>query len=510
MNPMDDWQLLREYARRNSEDAFRTLVERYAGLVYHAALRQSGNPQTAQDITQAVFIALARKADRLPRGTVLSGWLFRATRFAFANIAREESRRQRREQEAVMMQNPLQPDESESVWKQITPLLDDALDHISAKDREALLLRFFQDKPHRETAWLLGISEDAAKVRVSRAVEKLRLIFATRGVAVPSVMLLAAFAAHGTQAAPAGLTAAIASAAAAKGTVGVSSTLTIAKGVLKIMAWTKAKTAIVVGAGVLIAAGTAVESVVKYAQYRAAHAPITEKRILQGLVLHLTFDQVEAGGAVADDSGRGNNGQATGVRWTPDGKKGGAYEFTRDGDQILVPNNPSLNPGQFTLSAWIKTTTGDHYWRRIFDKSYSEEFALSVAGDYQNNKSYGQVSFEIGPGTHFALTKKRVDDGQWHQVTATFDGTNEVIYVDGKAEVQKQWDGTDKAGSSDFDLVIGCNRSNIAKSEDDLGVSFRGLIDEPMMWNRALSPAEVAYLFQSSGIGDGVQSKNDP
>jgi hypothetical protein len=165
-----------------------------------------------------------------------------------------------------------------------------------------------------------------------------------------------------------------------------------------------------------------------------------------------------------------------------------------------VPNNPSLNPGQFTLSAWIKTTTGDHYWRRIFDKSYNEEFALSVAGDYQNNKSYGQVSFEIGPGTHFALTKKRVDDGQWHQVTATFDGTNEVVYVDGQVEVQKQWDGTDKAGSSDFDLVIGCNRSNIAKSEDDLGVSFRGLIDEPMMWNRALSPAEVAYLFQSSGI----------
>jgi len=496
MNPMDDWQLLRDYAQRNSEEAFRTLAERYAGLVYHAALRQSGNPQMAQDVTQAVFIALARKADRLPRGTVLSGWLFRATRFAFANLAREESRRQRREQEAVMTNNMLQSDETESAWKYITPLLDDALDRLSAKDRAVILLRFFQDKTHRETARLLGVSEDAAKVRVSRAVEKLRLIFAARGVAVPSVVLLAAFAAHGAQVAPAGLTAAIASAAAAKGFTGTTSTITIAKGVLKIMAWTKAKTAIVVGVGVLIATGITVESGVKYTQYRAAHAPITEERILQGLVLHMTFDQDEAGGTVTDSSGQGNNGQATGIRWTPDGKKGGAYEFTRDGDQIIVPNNPSLNPGQFTLSAWIKTTTGDHYWRRIFDKSYNQGFALSVAGDWQNNKWYGQVSLEVGPGTHNALTKKRVDDGQWHHVAATFDGTNEVIYVDGKAEVQKQWNGHDKAGSTDFDLVIGCNRSNIAKSEDDLGISFRGLIDEPMMWNRALSPQEVALLYQ--------------
>ncbi|HEX7578077.1 MAG TPA: sigma-70 family RNA polymerase sigma factor, partial [Verrucomicrobiae bacterium] len=258
MNPMDDWQLLRDYAQRNSEEAFRVLVDRYAGLVYHAALRQSGNPEMAQDVTQAVFIALARKADRLPRGTVLSGWLFRATRFAFANLAREESRRQRREQEAVMMQDPLQPDETESVWKQITPLLDDALDRLSAKDHEAILIRYFQDKSHREAAQLLGVSEDAAKVRVSRAVEKLRLIFAARGLTVPSAALLAAFAAHGAQAAPAGLTAAIASAAAAKGTVGTTSTLIIAKGVLKLMAWTKAKTAIAVGAAIILATGTTV------------------------------------------------------------------------------------------------------------------------------------------------------------------------------------------------------------------------------------------------------------
>jgi uncharacterized protein (TIGR03435 family) len=268
MNPMDDWQLLRDYAQRNSEEAFRALVDRYAGLVYHAALRQSGNPQTAEDVAQAVFIALARKAHRLPRGTVLSGWLFRATRFAVANLAREESRRLHREQEAVMMKNMQQPDETEPVWKQITPLLDDALDRLSAKDREAVLLRYFQDKTHRETARLLGVSEDAAKVRVSRAVEKLRMIFAARGIAVPSAALLAAFATHGAQAAPAGLTAAIASAAAAKGTVGTTSTITIAKGALKIMAWTKAKSAIVAGAVVLLATGTTTITVTEIAHHR--------------------------------------------------------------------------------------------------------------------------------------------------------------------------------------------------------------------------------------------------
>jgi RNA polymerase sigma factor (sigma-70 family) len=256
MNQMDDWQLLREYATRNSEEAFRALVDRYAGLVYHAALRQAGNPHTAEEVTQAVFIALAQKADRIPRGIILSGWLFRATRFAFSNLAREQSRRQRREQEAAIMETILRPDETASVWEQIVPHLNDALDRLPRKDREAVLVRFFQDKSHRELARTLGVSEDAAKVRVSRALEKLRLIFARRGYAVPSAVLLATISAHGAQAAPAGLTASVASVAVAKGTAGTTSTLTLAKGVLKIMAWTKAKTAIVSGVVVLLAAGT--------------------------------------------------------------------------------------------------------------------------------------------------------------------------------------------------------------------------------------------------------------
>ncbi len=184
-----------------------------------------------------------------------------------------------------------------------------------------------------------------------------------------------------------------------------------------------------------------------------------------------------------------------GVRWTADGRKGGAYEFTADGNEIVVPNNVSLNPMDLTLAAWIKTTNKDAVWRRIFDKSYTKGYALSIAGDWKENNWRGRVSLEMGPGTHFILSKTDVADGRWHQAVATFGGAGEVLYVDGKPEASLQWKNPGWTGETDFDLVIGCNRSNL--TEDDLGKSFRGVIDEPMVWNRALSAKEVAFLFKS-------------
>ena len=102
---------------------------------------------------------------------------------------------------------------------------------------------------------------------------------------------------------------------------------------------------------------------------------------------------------------------------------------------------------------------------------------------------------EIGPGTHFVITKKSVADGEWHHVVATFDGSQEALYVDGEMQNKLAWKRPGKAGANDFNLVIGCNRSNL--KEDDLGTSFRGLIDEPMVWGRALSEEEVALLYKS-------------
>jgi len=219
---MDDWKLLNDYAMKNSEEAFRTLVERYAGMVYHAALRQTGNPHAAEDVAQDVFIALAQKADSIPRQATLYGWLFRATRFAILNQVRKNVNRERREQAALVMQPTIESNEADSIWECITPHLNDALEKLSAADRELVLIRFFGNKSHKDLAEALGVSEETARKRISRAIERLRVIFARRGVVVSSLALVAAFAAHGAQAAPMEMAAAWAKVATAKAAAGTA------------------------------------------------------------------------------------------------------------------------------------------------------------------------------------------------------------------------------------------------------------------------------------------------
>lgn len=252
-----DWQLLEEYARRNSEEAFRRIVDRYGGLVYHAALRQTGRSHVAEEVAQAVFIALAQKAGKLSRGMVLSGWLLRATRFAVSNLAREEIRRQRREQEAMAMQTSSSGDDSaDSTWEHVAPHLVDALDALPARDRKAILIRFFEQRSHQAVGRSLGVSEDAAKMRVSRAIERLRIGLAKKGFLISSAALLAALSNFGVQAAPQGLTQAIVTAAAAQsGATGASTSLITAKGILKLMAWSKMKTAVGAGLALLVVGG---------------------------------------------------------------------------------------------------------------------------------------------------------------------------------------------------------------------------------------------------------------
>ena len=390
--------------------------------------------------------------------------------------------------------NALQND-SDDGFEQIAPYLDEAINELNDRDRAAILLRFFERRDLRAIGVALGSNEDAAQKSVSRAVEKLRAHFARRGIVVSSALIVSALGTGAVHAAPAGLASTVVAASlAGAGTAGFFTALT--KTLLM------KKTAIIITSLALVTLVTSV-TVIKHARLRAANGPVTEKQLNKGLLLHMTFDRDETLGKVADTSGKGNNGQATGVRWTPDGKKGGAYEFTSDGDQIVVPNTKSLNPAQFTLSAWIKTKTGDHYWRRIFDKSYDKGFALSVAGDWQSNDWRGRVSMEIGPGGHFAITKTKVNDGQWHHVATTFDGTNQVIYVDGQVEAQTKWKKPGRAGTTDFDLVIGCDRSNLGA--EDFGKSFLGFIAEPMVWNRALSEKEIAYMFQlQNGSSTGL------
>jgi RNA polymerase sigma factor (sigma-70 family) len=242
----DDMELVRAYAASQSEQTFATLVARHINLVHSAALRQAGDAHLAQEITQAVFIVLARKAKSLGANTILSAWLYRTTRYAAADALKIQRRRQRREQEAYMQSvlNEPEPD----TWAQIAPLLDDAMAQLGEKERSALVLRFFENKSAREIAAALRMEEATAQKRVTRALEKLRRIFTKRGVTLTATIIAGAVSANSVQAAPIGLAATI-SATAAKGSAVASSVLTIVKGALKLMAWTKAKTVMVVGVG---------------------------------------------------------------------------------------------------------------------------------------------------------------------------------------------------------------------------------------------------------------------
>ena len=263
----DDLTLLREFAASNSETAFAALVSRHVNLVYSVALRQVGDPHLAEEITQAVFIILARKADKIAPSVVLSGWLCRTARYASTDALRTLRRRQQREQEAHM-QNLLNEPESET-WTRIAPLLDGALETLGRKDHDALVLRFFEGKNFAEVGAALGASEDTARMRVNRAVEKLRKFFTKRGIVSTSSILAGAISANSVSAAPVGLAKTISVVAIAKGAAAGTTTLTLVKEVLKIMAWTKMKTAIVVGACVLLASGTTIITVKKVEQHKA-------------------------------------------------------------------------------------------------------------------------------------------------------------------------------------------------------------------------------------------------
>ena len=250
----DDMDLVRDFAANGSEAAFATLVGRHVNLVYSAALRRLGNTHEAEEVAQAVFIILAKKAGGLRRGTILSGWLYQTAQLTAANFHRATLRRQRREQEAFMQfSEQSQPDVS---WHRLGPLLEEAMVRLGPKERDAVVLRFFENRTVREVASALGLREDAAQKRVNRATDKLRDYFIRRGVQVSTAALFASIGTHAVQAAPAALGGKIAATAALKGAAGSGSMLTLIKTTLKIMAWTKAKTAIVVGATVLLAAGT--------------------------------------------------------------------------------------------------------------------------------------------------------------------------------------------------------------------------------------------------------------
>ncbi|MFZ0826244.1 MAG: sigma-70 family RNA polymerase sigma factor [Verrucomicrobiia bacterium] len=248
MQESQDSELLRQYVREKSDAAFAALVARHVNMVYSAGLRKTGNPAAAQEITQAVFIILAQKANRLLPHPALSGWLYQTTRLTAANFLRTEIRRTRREQEAYMQS--LSSQTEPELWTQITPLLEDAMGDLGEKDRNALALRFFEGKTFSEIGAAFRVSENAARKRTDYALEKLRAYFFKRGVTSTTGSIAAAMSANSVHAAPALLAKTAAAVALAKGATASTSTLALVKGALKIMAWSNSK--VVIGASVVV------------------------------------------------------------------------------------------------------------------------------------------------------------------------------------------------------------------------------------------------------------------
>lgn len=289
----DSEQLLGEYMRNKSESAFREIVSRYLNLVYSSALRLvDGDTHRAEDVAQIVFSALAKKAGELPPNVMLGGWLHRHTCFVAANTMRGERRRLYREREAVEMS--LLHNDSETDFNQLAPLLDESINQLEEADRTAIVLRFFEQRDYRTIGGQLESSEEAARKRVSRAVDKLRDLLAQRGIRTTSGALSAVVAINSVQAAPMGMAGRI-SAAALVGTATKTTTSLITAS--KIIAMTTFQK-IVVTAALAAALGAVIY------QAKQAHAAQAEAQKLQAQQAPLIAQIKQLQGKVAEATNR--------------------------------------------------------------------------------------------------------------------------------------------------------------------------------------------------------------
>ncbi len=290
MEHATDIELLRQYSENGSEDAFAALVQRHVNLVYATARRQVQDATMAEEVTQATFIVLARKARSLNDKTILSAWLYRTARFAAADARKLQARRSKYEQEAARMEPP----QTDQTWQEIEPHLDDAMNSLGEADRAALILRYFEGRNLREVGTALGVSDDTAQKRIARALERLRKTFARVGVTLSVTTIVTALPAGVVEAAPQALANSIAQASIASATISAT-TATLVKGTLTMIAWTKFKFAAGLAALLVLVAGTATIGAQKVIEAKRADASEARRSTPIGALRYLldafaTFD----------------------------------------------------------------------------------------------------------------------------------------------------------------------------------------------------------------------------
>jgi RNA polymerase sigma factor (sigma-70 family) len=245
----EDAELLQRYARDRAEDALAEVVKRHIGFVYRVALQEiGGDAHHASDVTQAVFIQVARKAGLLAQHRVLKGWLFITARYLAANVIRSERRRHHREKEAHAMQQLGNESEPSADWANARPLITNALGKLSQRDREAVLLRYFEGQDYAQIGARLSLSADAARLRVERALERMRVALARSGVASTTAALAATLTTQAALPVPTGLETIVTGAALASGATGAG-----VANFLTLMCTTKTQAALL--AGILLIGG---------------------------------------------------------------------------------------------------------------------------------------------------------------------------------------------------------------------------------------------------------------
>ena len=376
----EDFELLGRYARARDESAFAEVVRRYLNLVYSAAVRRVGDRHLAEDVTQAVFVILAKKAKSVASsagagGTPLSAWLLTTVRYAAANALKIEARRRRHEAAAAAASQVAAASGACSanpsdvlLWHEVASQLDDAVLRLPAVDRRALLMRFFEDRPIADIAAALRVSEGAAKQRLSRSVEKLRRrleragagVAPAGGAAAGAAGLTTMLATHAVRAAPAGLMQSTVAAAVGGGAAAGGAGIVIAKGAITMMTWTKTKIAAAVVAACMLGTGAVVT--VNHAGAQEPKAP-QEKR------------QPDAGKPAAGAAGAGDtaaaeeeadtnkpslaSAPAVVVRSVP---QSGAATVDPATTEIRVTYSKNMQDGSWSWSTWgeenMPKTTG--------------------------------------------------------------------------------------------------------------------------------------------------------